>query len=52
MILGLVTGWGETLDPAQVSRAASRSSLPSPSIVRRVVHDIRKSVLARSARAA
>jgi signal transduction histidine kinase/ActR/RegA family two-component response regulator len=52
MILGLVTGWGETLDPAQVSESGVTFVIAKPFDVRRVVHDIRKAVLARSREAA
>jgi len=52
MILGLVTGWGETLDPQQVTESGVMFVIPKPFDVRRVVNDIKKAVQARARRAA
>lgn len=52
MILGLVTGWGETLDPRQVAESGVMFVIPKPFDVRRVVNDIKKAVQARAKRAA
>ncbi|TPW07391.1 MAG: GAF sensor hybrid histidine kinase, partial [bacterium] len=48
IILGLVTGWGETLDPRQVAESGVMFVIPKPFEVRRVVNDIKRAVQARA----
>jgi signal transduction histidine kinase/ActR/RegA family two-component response regulator len=52
MIVGLVTGWGETLDAGKVRESGVTFVIAKPFDVRRVVADIRRAMVARAKQAA